>query len=407
MKNRMYIFALMVLSLGIIMTLGTSYSLIMNGTISDSSYGFKVANFDVSFNDDTNITVSSIPMSDNDGIKLSKEYTFNIDNNSDYDINYRLDIIETNATNIGEVIHYVYSVNDSEYSDIYTLKDYFTIKQNKVLRTNTTDVYKVKMWLSDEADESYMNKSFSAKITLTATQNEYKYATSVIEKLSTINQDNVININGDYRYNKLNSPNYVWFNCQEGYTKGDNYCEKWRIIGSFMNKSENNKDEYPSLKIIGTNVYEKISYNVGNTNNYDNSYINSYANGYFYDSLNNDTQKLILKARWNIGEVKSNNYEEALEEEKTKTYYAYVGLPNISDYLYLNSESFFMNDNMFFINKTNGNVNVLNKVIINADNLYNYGFVPCLYLRADVSIMSGDGSIDNPYELGIRYPLNY
>ena len=135
--------------------LGTSYSLILNNLVSSESYGFDVANFDVSFTDDTKISISGIPTSDDDGIRNSKEYVFKINNNSDYDINYRLDILENSIEKMGEVIHYVYSINDSEYSEVLILGDNYTLKQNKVLVVNATDVYKVKIWLSEDADSMH------------------------------------------------------------------------------------------------------------------------------------------------------------------------------------------------------------------------------------------------------------
>lgn len=405
MKNKMFTVALLVFGIGTIMILGTSYSLIMSNIVSKETYGFDVANFDVSFNDDTKLTISGIPMSDDEAIKKSKEFIFSVDNNSDFDINYRLDILENNGMNIGDVVHYVYSVNGNEYSDVLSLKDY-TIKQNKTLKNNASDIYKIKIWLSLDADETFMNKKLSATINLNATQNEYKYATTVIEKLGNNNQDSVIKVDNGFRYSKKDAPNYVWFNCMDGFTTGEDYCEKWRIIGSFYNKSEKSHEEYLSLKIVRDTSFEEIPYNSEENNNYDNSYINSYANGYFYDKLNSHAQKLILKAKWNIGDVKSKTYQDVLKEEKANTYFANVALPNISDYLYLQNESFLSN-NLMFLNKTNGQVNVLNEMVTSGENENNYSFVPCLYLRGDVSIVSGNGSIDSPYELVIKYPLNY
>lgn len=408
MNNKTRIIALLVFGLGTIMLLGTSYSLITNSLVSDEAYGFNVGNFDVSFTDDTKISVSGVPTSDEEGIKESKEYVFKINNNSDYDINYRLDIVENSTISMSEVIHYVYSINDSEYSDVLSLQDDFTLKQNKKLEVNATDVYKVKIWLSEDADESYMDKVFSATIVLSATQNEYKYATSVIERLAKDNHDGVVLVDGIYRYSMKDSPNYVWFNCENGFTKGEDYCEKWRIIGSFDNKSETSREEYKSLKIVSIIPYDDISYNdENNLGNYDESYINTFANGAYYDKLEENTQKLILKARWNIGEVKDKIYNGILEEENEKVYYANIGLVNISDYVYLGNESFIPKDNSLLMNKTNGIVNVLNDDIISGENDSNYKFVPCVYLRGDVSIISGDGNIDNPYELGIKYPMNY
>ena len=69
MKNKTRVIALLIFGLGTVMLLGTSYSLITNSLVSDESYGFNVANFDVSFTDNTKITVTGIPTSDEDGIK--------------------------------------------------------------------------------------------------------------------------------------------------------------------------------------------------------------------------------------------------------------------------------------------------------------------------------------------------
>ena len=407
MKNKTYIIAVMVFCLGVLMLLGSSYSLIVGNLVSEESYGFDVANFDIQFSDNKKISISGIPESDEDGLKNSKEFTFTIKNNNNYDINYRLDIIENNDTKMSDVIHYVYAINNENYSKVISLKDNYTIKQNKVLKPNQSDTYKVKMWLSIDADEAYMNKTFSANILLTATQNEYKYATTVIEKLANNKQDNIILTNRDYRYSKSSS-NYLWFNCQDGFTKGDDYCEKWQIIGSFYNRTSDTSEEYQMLKIINTNVIEQVAFNNNElTGEYDKSYIETFANGSYYDKLYSEAKKQIIKARWNIGNSSSLSYEESLQEEKLKYYYGYIGLPNLSDYLYIRNDSFINDNNVLFINKNNSGVYVLNKELIQGKSNDSYNFLPCIYLRPDVSILSGTGQEDNPYEIGIKFPMNY
>ena len=342
MKNMMSKVALLVLGLGTVMLLGTSYSLINNSLVSDETFGFEVANFDVSFNDNNKISISSIPQDDTDGIKNSAEYTFDVKNNGDHDINYRLDIVLNGTDEMKNYIHYVYSINGEEYSDVLSLSNNSTVKQNKTLTKKSKDIYKLKLWLSIDADESFMNKSFSANIILNASLNDYKYAFNVIEKLGLNKQDSVEYVNGDYRYSKKDAPNYVWFNCKDGFTTGADYCEKWRIIGSFDNKSEKSKEEYPSLKIVSTKVINDITYNNEvKTGSYDDSYVDTYANGFYYDSLEEEAQKLVLKARWNIGEVKSTTLLESTKEELSMYYYANIALPNLSDYIYLQDESFF------------------------------------------------------------------
>ena len=277
--KKTYLLALIAFVFGSVMFLSTSYSLIIGKLVTDESYSFDVADFNVQFSDNKTITLSGIPESDADGLKNSKEFSFTVSNNSDYDVNYRIDIIEDSSTKVSEVIHYAYTLNGSLYSEVLPLNEFSTIKQNKVLRANKKDVYKIKMWLSLDADESYMNKSFSATISLNATQNEYKYATSVIEKLATNKQDSVVRSNQDYRYSSVDAPNYLWFNCKDDFTKGEDYCEKWRIVGSFVNKGEKAKDEYYMLKILNTNKVESLPFNNSELNgDYDKSYIETFAN---------------------------------------------------------------------------------------------------------------------------------
>lgn len=387
MKNKVYVIALLFLGIGTLLLFGTSYSLIINNDL-EKEFTININNFNDTFTKDIKVKLVN-----------DTEYIFNINNNSSFDINYHLDIIEYNSS-FEEAISYKYSINDSKYSDIYKLKDNYTVKQNKNLQVDATDIFKIKVLLNEKKDISFV-------VSLSATKNESKYATDVIKKLSKNSESNVIIENNSYRYNKKNSNNYVWFNCKNGKTSGEDSCERWRILGAFNNKNDKSSDEYLSLKIVNTKVVENIPFNMDEARgNYNDSYISSYANGYYYEMLDESVQKLILKARWNIGEVNTNKYSEAYKEESLRTYYAYIGLVNVSDYLYLQNESF-INDNTMLLNKTNGKVNIISKGIKTGDNYKSYNFVPAVYLRWDVSINSGDGTFANPYELIIKYPMNY
>ena len=408
MKNKTLVLAVMTFTLGIVMLFGSSYALI-NNTVTKETYGFEVENFDTQFIDNTKITLNSIPTDDSDALKNSKEFTFSIKNNSKRDVNYRLDIIENSLYPMSDVIKYVYSLNNEEYSKINLLKDNNTINQNRVLKSDSTDTYKVKMWMSIDADEEYMNKMFSASISLMATQSESKYASNVIEELYNKNMDDVQKVDNDYRYTKDNPNNYVWFNCKDSYTKGIDNCQLWRIIGSFDNTWENGTSINKSLKIVSTNIYDDVAYNdLEHTGDFDNSYINTYLNGSFYDRLNNNAQDLILKAKWNIGKVNNNEFNNVIKSEQLKTYYANIGLINNSDYLYLGKDNYLKYDKeILLMNKTNDLVNVITDKIETRNSNMDLSFVPCVYLKPDVSIISGDGSINSPYELKVKFPMNY
>ena len=406
----MLILSIMIFSFGVLMLIGSSYSLI-NGVVSKESYSFNVANFDVQFHDNTKISLSGIPTSDEDGLKNSREFSFTINNNSNRDVNYRLDIIESSAFEMKSVVKYAFSLNDSEYSDIYLLQDNFTLNQDKVLKSNEKDTYKLRIWLSLDADEIYMNKVFSASIALQATSNDYKYAGSVISYLGNNNMDGVVKVDNSYRYKGINALNYIWFNCKDNYTKGEDYCEKWRIIGSFNNIWEKGIKEYSSRKIINLNPQELISFdNEVISKNYEESYINKYANGAYYDLLNKSAKDFILNSRWFIGNVSGNDYNSAQKSEKSNYTFANVGLINTSDYLYLGLNDWLkIEDDIMTINKVNlEEINAIKKgVISHVKSDESLSFLPVVNLKPDVSIVNGDGSYDNPYEIEIIYPLSY
>ena len=408
-KNKTFVLASTILLLGIVTLLGTSYSLITNSLVTDDGYSFDVANFAVEFQDNTKITLNGLPTSDEDGLKNSKEFTFTVSNTSNFDVNYRLDILENSTIPMSEVIRYNYKLNNEENNNVYLLKDNYTIKQNRVLKANDKDTYKVKIWLSIDADETYMNKRFSATISLMATHNQNKYATNVLEYLSDNHLDGVMKDNDNYRYVGEDASNYVWFNCQDNYTKGADYCEKWRIIGSFPNTYEDSLEQYASIKLIRNNAYETLSFNNDDMKgDYNESYINTYANGYFYDKLSDKTKSLILKAKWNIGSTDKNYYNGAVLDEKEKIYYTNVGLINTSDFLFIRDKSWIKYDGVIMsLNKDMDNVNGIQKEILKKEGKDELLFVPCVYLKPDVSIIRGLGTEDNPYELDIKYPFSY
>lgn len=409
MKNKNLFLTSFILILGIVFLLGSSYSLITNMEVTENGYSFTVADFKATFLDNKQIAINSIPISDNDALKNSKEYVFNVSNNSEHDVNYRLDIMENSTFTMGNVIKYSYSLNGSGFNSVNLLSDNYTIAQNKVLKKGEVDTYKIKMWLSIDADETYMNKKFSATISLLATSNEYKYATNVIETLANNSQDGVVKVNNEFRYLNMNSLNYVWFNCQDNYTRGDNYCEKWRIIGSFDNNWQKSNSNYKMLKIMDNKVYSNVAFNNDDKNgDYNDSYIETYANGYYYDKLNTHAKDLIIKAKWNIGKTDTTVYNASYEKEQTKSYYNNIGLLNVSDYLYLGNNSWFQLTDIQTLNKNNDDINVItSNGIISRDSKEELGFVPVVYLKPDVSIVSGNGSFDSPYELVVKYPMNY
>jgi len=247
-----------------------------------------------------------------------------------------------------------------------------------------------------------------------------------------------------YRYSGTNPNNYVWFN-----------NEMWRIIGSVPTcTSSGCETSEKMVKLIrseslGSLVYDAKSsgytgawgsntlytllnnyyygaldgtgtnycYGSYNSNNHANSSCNYSING-----INPNTYygKMVKNVYWNTGIAyrnASNVKDIALNEIKNQTVSGFISLINLSDYWYASSSNY--HTQRITSDKTNWlygqhrewtsaqysrfTVNYLD----NRDGVYyestGYGNIvrPVIHLDSDVYVVSGDGSITNPYQIGI------
>ena len=113
---------------------------------------------------------------------------------------------------------------------------------------------------------------------------------------------------------------------------------------------------------------------------------------------------MIIKTPFNIGNINSFTFNN-INDEISKKYSTNIGLINASDYLYLEDNNWLKNKKTFLINQDReGNILVLDNEIKTTLNIL-YPYIPCVYLRSDVSITGGVGTKNNPYILDILYPL--
>ena len=391
MKNKKFMMlVVMTFSLGIIMLFGSSYSLIISEN--DNKNIIRIPEFNNFYQDSIKVSILN---------NKEIEYNFEIINTGNRDIKYRIDITPSSDDKINKIINYSYIVNNYK-SDTYTLSLNNNIIQNHLLNSNMKDKYQVNFFFKDVYDSPV---PFETTINIYATYNNNLYAT---EELESMHSDDLKKINGNMIYISNNPNNYVWFNCKDNYQSGTEYCEKWRIIGSFDQNIENGINSYKSLKLVKDLSDDEITFNLDEMDGkYNNSYINSYLNGAYYEKMSDSTKKLIMKAKWNIGDVTALDYEKVKEEEKKNIYYAYIGLPSPSDYLVDDNNWMTYDQTILLLNKNNDYVNVINNGLT-FDNAYDeIAYVPSVYLRSDVSFIDGDGSFDKPYALDIVNALTY
>ena len=260
----------------------------------------------------------------------------------------------------------------------------------------------------------------------------------------------VVNENG-YRYEGKNPNNYIWFN-----------NEYWRIIGVFDSASHGQSNKN-LVKIIRDDVLDGLACDKSNTNNWNTSSLKSLLNGAYYNAqdgtssgycygygtkatANCDYTKrgiqsgyrgMIANVTWHLGGYSSTSAtaEAFYGYERGTTVYSgrptsttgYIGLIYPSDYGYSAlSSSCARTINLSSYNSatcagqswlygkgaewtltpnSSYSSGVFNLSTTGSVNYYNastgYGSRPVLYLDASVYKIDGDGSLNNPYIVGM------
>ena len=260
----------------------------------------------------------------------------------------------------------------------------------------------------------------------------------------------VVNENG-YRYEGKNPNNYIWFN-----------NEYWRIIGVFDSASHGVSGKN-LVKIIRADVLDSLAWHKSNTNDWTASSLKSLLNGAYYNAQDGTSsgycygygttatancdytkkgiqagfRKMIASVTWHLGGYSSTSATSSAfyGYERGTTVYSgrptsttgYIGLMYPSDYGYsVLSSSCTRTTNLGSYNSAkcagqswlygkgyeltltpdssssdcvfslyyNGN--------LNSNNAFNgSGSRPVLYLDASVYKIDGDGSLNNPYIVGL------
>ena len=248
--------------------------------------------------------------------------------------------------------------------------------------------------------------------------------------------------------------NYVKFNCDDDGTN----CETWRILGVFEVEDGQGHTEQRMKLVRGSDFATEMVFNSSNNNDWTVSPLNTFLNGDYYNASGDAaTYGLKASARGMIGNavyyLGASNYPGVTTEQlytaergatvcgacnsdTTKlTWTGIVGLMYPSDeyMVYGNGVNARCYDNPYGCSGTNAttgwvfNSNILegqtskvntwllsssagtssNVFYANSDgylygydrSLYSLGIRPVVYLKSDIQIFDGDGSLDNPYKL--------
>ncbi|MBQ9318936.1 MAG: VWA domain-containing protein [Bacilli bacterium] len=246
----------------------------------------------------------------------------------------------------------------------------------------------------------------------------------------------------DYRYIGNSPNNYVYFNCSDD--SDTSTCEIWRILGLFdVEREIDDPDNEGQKKTI---VEKRIKLVKGEILTWDNGYYNAkqwdngykswpnatlnvYLNGEYYSSLSLTAKSQIEEAKYYLGEISSvfssaeNIY---MMERNTGSIWqgnialmypsdAYMVYSNgVDDMCYSNpgfcdqsnpSLGWLYKDRIlmysWFLNNCNSSIKVCYgyKKLAYEEKYNGHRINPVIYLKSDVTIVSGDGSKNDPYVL--------
>ena len=315
--------------------------------------------------------------------------------------------------------------------------------------TNSNATYNQKY---NRVEISSIDKKYtSCTLNYTDSTSKVNLASYIMEKRGTTQGNGQIVTENGYRYEGKNPNNYIWFN-----------NEYWRIIGVFDSTSHG-QDGKHLVKIIRADVLEGLAWDKSNTNDWTASSLKSLLNGAYYNAqdgtssgycygysttmtANCDYTKkgiqsgyrgMIANVTWHLGGYSSNSATAGsfYGYERGTTVYSgrptsttgYIGLMYPSDYGYsVLSSSCARTTNLGSYNTakcagaswlygkgtewtltssssySNRVFDLTSSGYLDTDHAdYGYGSRPVLYLDASVYKIDGDGSLNNPYIVGM------
>lgn len=186
-----------------------------------------------------------------------------------------------------------------------------------------------------------------------------------ISKLSDVYISKYINYSGS-RYRVISTGENVKIALSDNIKDGDKYLEK-----TFGGKN---------------NIYSTTKKTIG-----------EYLNNTYYKSIKNND--LIVKSSYGIGSNTLDNLDYTAVYSKTNTFN--IGMLTLGDMFISDTKNVLtMNrgiESSMIINVINKDGNVFGDLIASK-----YEVRPTMYLKGNINIVSGDGSIDSPYELGVN-----
>ena len=388
--------------LAIVLLMGTSYALLRSSQQGENTYVMNVGLLEVTFQDsETNeLTINNaVPMTDSDGMSQSDELIFTVKNTGDLAASYDIYIEETSTSpEFKTVIRFVSSKNDTGYNSPKTLSEDYYIEQGGSLAVGESATYKVKLWLSETADSTYMNKTFTARIVVDSYQTNDLRANIKSQIVSNqsdtcqtyVEEDGITYISGTADCIDFN---YVWYS-----------GKLWRITAIYPDGT---------MKMITDTAVTSIAYG-SNVDFYtdasNSSYVYQWLNEDFLSTLVNSENIIVADAKWNATNSNAISEDEvSIKLPETTLVTAPVGLLNSYEYYQSYQNTTYDNGYLnigyiwWLLNPYSSSdvwrVSTLGSVSVHSPSANANGVRPSVNLQSGIVISGGAGTSENPYRI--------
>jgi hypothetical protein len=394
------------------------------------------------------------PISDKAAENL-KPYTFEIENTCNTSLNYQVTLeilnvdnrlaskyIAANFNGEGKKLLSKFTSVDPTYD-----KDGETAVEARELVTGSLDgkssiSYTLNLWIDqDVTDDEAMDKNFTSKVSITIFKEQVSSKTTLVDYITTLAESDTTNLVADdgtddnnTRYIGADPDNYLCFDkdCTNG---------KWRAIG-VMNNITTLDGEKSLVKIVRSESIGDYAWDSNSSEDWSNASLNTYLNSDWYTEYLSSYSNLIESVVWHFGQIpvpsslttskfytyerknQTNNYGSS-----NPVWTGKVALIYPSDYGYATSggdtgrdtclnyylgfwnsySDCYTNDYLNLLSyqwtitptATGGNVYVIKNTLEYRFVTSKYNVQPSLYLVENSYIVSGNGTSESPWIVGI------
>ena len=340
---------------------------------------------------------SVIGISDKNGLELDGS-NFKLINNGNKAVDYTIYLDDNTIGDNDERIddkYLKYNLNKNGADSGATLLTKIGSNPNRVLDSGTiegksTNKYKLNLWITDEIDGDYSGQVFSGKLRVEVSQEKDKSVASVV--MSNIGDNGSTYDDGvDTFITGSNPNNYIWYS-----------GKLWRAV------SINNEEK--TVKLVTQWNISTVNYD-DDSSAFAGSYMEMWLNDTTVDgflcNLRDYENFIVTDSVWDVTE-NDTSLGAVRRPNGGATVTDAVGLLNIYEYQTSYKGTTFsngyLNNGLMWRTLTPSNSSSLRYVNINgtagSGNPSNaYGIRPSINLKSKINIVSGNGTVDNPYRL--------